>query len=323
MQAVLALDEPWREVLLLRYVQGLEPAEIARRLGIPGSTVRNRLAHGLELVRARLDRQHGGERGAWSVVLLAGTRTPPPATTLVAAGAAGGLLMNLKWTVAVASVALLAVLVVVQQREEGRNGRAAQESGAAAALLPAPRLEDEPVAPPVAARVPAEDPAREQAESSTSTTLATLEVLLRWSDGVTPATDLPIVLERWYAAGAPLERSARSDAEGRATFAELAPGTYLVSGRCSVSDFVELEAGRTQVLELVFRPGVDWTSSCSMTRGHRCRAPACGCRATATPRTASRSGAATRADGCGWARSRMGRTSRPGPAGTRPRRRPP
>lgn len=256
-QAVLALDEPWRETLLLRYVQELEPAEIAQRLGLPGSTVRSRLAHGLERVRARLDRQHGGERGAWSVVLLAGTRAPLSTTTLVAAGAAGGLLMNLKWTVAVASVALLAVLVVVQQREEGRNGRAPQENGAAVALLPAPTLEDEPVAPPVAARVPAEDPAREQVESSASTTLATLEVLLRWSDGVTPAADLPIVLERWYSAGAPLERSARSDAGGRATFTELAPGTYLVAGRSSVSDFVELEAGRTQLVELILRPGVD------------------------------------------------------------------
>jgi len=256
-QAVLALDEPWREVLLLRYVQELEPAEIARRLGLPGSTVRSRLAHGLELVRARLDRRHGGERSAWSVVLLAGTRTLQPTTTLVAAGAAGGLLMNLKWTVAVASVALLAVLVVMQRQEEGRNGPVPPEKGTTTALLPAPSLEDDPVAPPAAARVPAQDPAREQAALSASDTLATLEVLLRWSDGVTPATDLPLVLERWYAAGAPLERSARSDAEGRASFDGLAPGTYLVSGRSSVQEFVELEAGRTQRLELVFRPGVD------------------------------------------------------------------
>src|SRR6185503_11388300 len=47
-RAVLDLDEPYREALLLRYLRGLEPVEIARRLAVPSSTVRNRIARGLE-----------------------------------------------------------------------------------------------------------------------------------------------------------------------------------------------------------------------------------------------------------------------------------
>src|SRR5688572_15136995 len=69
-RAVLALEEPYRAALLLRYAQGLEPADIARALGVPASTVRNRIARGLEQVRARLDARHGGEREGWAALLV-------------------------------------------------------------------------------------------------------------------------------------------------------------------------------------------------------------------------------------------------------------
>src|SRR5688572_10638789 len=44
---VLALDEPWRSTVLLRFFDGLTSEEIARRTGESASTVRNRLAHAL------------------------------------------------------------------------------------------------------------------------------------------------------------------------------------------------------------------------------------------------------------------------------------
>ncbi|MBI5431719.1 MAG: RNA polymerase sigma factor [Planctomycetes bacterium] len=52
--AVLSLDEPYRSTLLLRYFDELSPAAIAKREGVPASTVRNRVSRGLELLRARL-----------------------------------------------------------------------------------------------------------------------------------------------------------------------------------------------------------------------------------------------------------------------------
>ena len=52
-EAVARLEEPYRSTVLLCYAQEIEPSEIARRQGIPGGTVRWRLKHGLDQVRAR------------------------------------------------------------------------------------------------------------------------------------------------------------------------------------------------------------------------------------------------------------------------------
>jgi RNA polymerase sigma factor (sigma-70 family) len=67
--AVLALDAPYRTVVLLRYYEDLPPRRIAGRLGIPVNTVRSRLRRAHALLRGRLDREHGG-RATWSVALL-------------------------------------------------------------------------------------------------------------------------------------------------------------------------------------------------------------------------------------------------------------
>jgi RNA polymerase sigma-70 factor (ECF subfamily) len=68
-RAVLALPEPFRAVLLLRFWEGLPPRAIARRLGVPGATVRTRLARGLDHLRAQLDREYGGDRAQWRLAL--------------------------------------------------------------------------------------------------------------------------------------------------------------------------------------------------------------------------------------------------------------
>ncbi len=52
--AVLALDEPYRSTVLLHYFEELPSAAIARRLGIPDGTVRRRLKEALDRLRARL-----------------------------------------------------------------------------------------------------------------------------------------------------------------------------------------------------------------------------------------------------------------------------
>src|SRR5262245_3325214 len=58
--AVLALDEPFRQVVLLRFYDDLAPRAIAQRLGVPPATVRTRLLRALDKLRARLDAEHGG-----------------------------------------------------------------------------------------------------------------------------------------------------------------------------------------------------------------------------------------------------------------------
>lgn len=67
--AVLALREPYRTVLLLRYFEDLSANEIARRHGAPPATVRSQCARALEMLRGELDRRHGGERGDWTRAL--------------------------------------------------------------------------------------------------------------------------------------------------------------------------------------------------------------------------------------------------------------
>jgi RNA polymerase sigma factor (sigma-70 family) len=69
MDAVLALEEPYRGTLLLRFFDDLPSAEIARRLGVPAATVRSRLRRGLDLLRSRLDETHGTRR-TWTLALL-------------------------------------------------------------------------------------------------------------------------------------------------------------------------------------------------------------------------------------------------------------
>jgi len=106
-EALVAIQEPFRSTLILRYFGGLEPTEIARREGLPPATVRTRVKRGLELVRAELDRRHG-DREAWSMLFVKflGWKQVPVATGATIAG--GWIAMSAGWKIsgAVAAVAL-------------------------------------------------------------------------------------------------------------------------------------------------------------------------------------------------------------------------
>lgn len=53
-EATLALEEPFRETVLLRYFESLQPTEIAERMGVPPSTVRSRLTRAHAKLRREL-----------------------------------------------------------------------------------------------------------------------------------------------------------------------------------------------------------------------------------------------------------------------------
>src|SRR5262249_34848007 len=53
--ALVALEEPFRTVVVRRYLDDESAADIARSLGVPAGTVRWRLKTGLERLRAELD----------------------------------------------------------------------------------------------------------------------------------------------------------------------------------------------------------------------------------------------------------------------------
>ena len=79
-RGVLALDEPYRTTVLLRFFEGLSYREIARSQGTTTATVNSRVTRGLKRLRARAERDRRG-RGetlaAWIAPLLPDTRSSP------------------------------------------------------------------------------------------------------------------------------------------------------------------------------------------------------------------------------------------------------
>jgi RNA polymerase sigma factor (sigma-70 family) len=68
--ALLALAEPHRATVLLRFFDDLPPREIAKRMDVPVETVKTRLKRGLAELRKRLDAEYGGDGKAWGIALL-------------------------------------------------------------------------------------------------------------------------------------------------------------------------------------------------------------------------------------------------------------
>ena len=86
--AVLELDEPTREAILLRFWWDLTPAQIAERQGVPAGTVRSRIHLALAQLRERLDGEFDGNRQAWVALLVSGVRAEQVAKTVGATGTA-------------------------------------------------------------------------------------------------------------------------------------------------------------------------------------------------------------------------------------------
>lgn len=70
LDTVRTLAEPYRSTILMRYIDGLPPRQIAARTETPVETVKSRIKRGLAQLRERMDEQHGGRRKAWLPVLF-------------------------------------------------------------------------------------------------------------------------------------------------------------------------------------------------------------------------------------------------------------
>jgi RNA polymerase sigma-70 factor (ECF subfamily) len=137
---VLALPEPFRQTLVLRYYQDLSSADIARLLAVPAGTVRWRLKQGLSRLRVRLDEEHGGTE-AWRAALApiaaparsapsrgGGSPAPsarPPALTALMAGAGA---------IAVATAVVLLVSASRTPRDPDRRSAGASDPRLARAM---------------------------------------------------------------------------------------------------------------------------------------------------------------------------------------------
>lgn len=118
-QALLALDEPYRETLLRRWYRDEKPAAIAHAMQVPVKTVDTRLARGLEKLRAELTARRGGSSREWCV-LLAPLAQTGAATGAVAAWTGGALTMGGLAKLA-AAVTVVAAAVAGWQAVETRR----------------------------------------------------------------------------------------------------------------------------------------------------------------------------------------------------------
>ena len=197
-EAVLALDEPYRATLLLRYYEDLSPAAIAQRLGVPGGTVRTRLKRALALLRDRLATEATDGDGATSwhagLAVLARWAVPSsPTLPPTAAATTGGMLMSAKPVLAV-SVGLVALVATVFVVLELRGGGGPVE-GEDARLAVAPNPGDDSVAnagAPLATLLSAEVDRRGDPTAAARKPVGfALEV--QYADG-RPAADAQVVL---------------------------------------------------------------------------------------------------------------------------------
>ncbi|MBI4878573.1 MAG: sigma-70 family RNA polymerase sigma factor [Planctomycetes bacterium] len=132
-EAVFALDEPYRTAVLLRYFEERRPDEIAMFLGVPVATVRTRLHRARATLRARLESAYGRDRSWMSgLVVLAGVDRALP----VAAGpalAGGALVVCAALLLAVTASILL--VVVGPSSSSGTNVSAPAGTSAAPHLI--------------------------------------------------------------------------------------------------------------------------------------------------------------------------------------------
>jgi len=121
-QALLALDEPYRETLIRRWYRDEKPAAIARAMQVPVKTVDTRLARGLERLRAELTARRGGASREWCL-MLAPLAQAGTATGVVAAWTGGALTMTglAKLAAAVVVAAAAVATWIAIERSSGEN----------------------------------------------------------------------------------------------------------------------------------------------------------------------------------------------------------
>jgi len=149
------LHEPYRSTVLLHYFEGLTLEEVAKRMGVPGSTVRTRLARALAELRGKL----GRERDTWGL-LVAFAREGAGASLV---GTTGKVIL-MGTMLKVGGAALAAVLVFVLWTRLAAP--VAREAPAQELSTAETSRVEEAVAPVGLASVPQESAERLPAQSS-------------------------------------------------------------------------------------------------------------------------------------------------------------
>ena len=114
-RALLAIGEPYRATLILRYYEDLPPREVAERRGVPVETARTHIKRGLAKLRQELDREYG-DRRTWGLAVLPLLDLPGPA--LAASSVGIGLGVKLASLLLLPLMLLAGFLVLRGERDE-------------------------------------------------------------------------------------------------------------------------------------------------------------------------------------------------------------
>jgi len=263
-RSVDALEEPYREVLVLRVAHGLEPTEIAHTLGRSPGTVRMQLKRGREQLGRALpqglslpafllvDAGRGLAAVREVVLAKAGATVAVAAATTVSISTLtlGGLMTKALMTGAGVfglGVILWAVFGGRSERESATPetlARGERIERAAEPLGPGGALESAETPEPAARRVAAE-PVR----------AAPFGVRVTFEEDGSPAANVGVYVRP--AQGDALGVELRTDETGLASFDELARGSYRVDLDRWDAEAVAVELSRERTVELAIPSGVD------------------------------------------------------------------
>ena len=167
-EALLALEEPFRSALVLRYLDGLSSIEVAERLDCSHDAARQRISRGLAKLREKLDREDERGRAGWMSALVPLVHAPKTTIT-------GGLLLMGTKTKLVAALAVAALGLWIWK---GPLAPSALEPEAHSAAPLAPASEPKPETAPVA-----------ELDSSHTDTRAAVEIPTAASRAANPAPE--------------------------------------------------------------------------------------------------------------------------------------
>jgi hypothetical protein len=252
--AVLALEQPYQETVLLRYYQGLTPGEIAARTDVPIATVRGRLQRALEQLRERLDRASGGDRDAWSrclVPLLEAGKACKHGTVGTLVGGWGVLAMaaKIKSAVVLGALAIGALIVFV-----GRGGRQPTDQSVGEGLVAGNHAGSQHESVSTALVQDAND-SNERApavahRSELAETTGRIEVRITYAKDGRPAEGEPFRLLLFGHSPGDRRRDGSTDANGTFELDELLPGGVSVASAHGAEESKDVVAGETTRFDL-------------------------------------------------------------------------
>ena len=270
-EALEALPEPYREVAILRWRYGVEPAAIAHARGVPPGTVRSLLSRAAGKLRAALgcimfgyfDARPGRGLGEVRSRVLEAARAAAPGQAAAASVLLLGGALVAKKTLGIAAVLALVLLGgwYGWRRGGGEDpGAGSRDSRVEAAPLPiasTPREEKGAAAGNAAPPLPPSAPDDAVEAFPTPADAGSLLVRLAWEGGGEPAAGIEVRVHSWDGPDPYLHvRSARTGADGTALLEGLPPGRADLRGPGGFGRTAIIERGERSELSLRIRRGV-------------------------------------------------------------------